>query len=110
MDSQSKSKIDNLLKGSLEKFDTLDNALNDALDGLAAETIRPTALAQLLQVRLQYLQFFVDIKKDALSGDEPNNVLAVLQKAPPDLREEFLIVWEKILKHNEALEDAATQE
>jgi hypothetical protein len=110
MDSQSKNKIDNIIKASLEKFDTLDNALNDALDNLASESIRPTALAQLLQVRLQYMEFFTNVKKDSIVGDEQNDVLSVLQKTTPDLREEFLIVWGKILKHSESLEDTVAEE
>lgn len=99
MDFTGKAKIDGIMKSTLDKFDTLDNAIEDALNTLDGSQIRPAALAQLLQVRLQYLQFFRDLKKDSMQESGEHEVLTILQKAPPELREEFLGVWERILEY-----------
>jgi hypothetical protein len=69
----------------------------DALDNLDPSTIRATALAQLLQVKLQYQQHFIDQKKDGMLEGGSNDVLEILQKTSPELREEFLNIWQRIL-------------
>ena len=99
------NKLEISIKSTLDKLAKIDEIIDAVLTDVDTSKIRFTALTELMQVKLQYVQFLYDMQSKEKTNDSASEVLDTLKKATPELRDEFLLVWEKIIRYVESHEE-----